>query len=67
MLIRKARLADQDAVLPTPGSPGLPAPKGVFEVHVLDPFWSVCIADGSVILVEDEEPPEPSSKKPAKS
>lgn len=64
-LNRTVRLADPEAKLPIPGAPGSLAPKGPFEVSVIDPFWAACLSDGSVLLAEPEpEPPVPP--KPAK-
>lgn len=60
-LTRTVRLKDQDAKLPMPGAPGSFAPQGPFDVNIMDPLWSTCLADGSV--VPDE--PEPASAKSA--
>ncbi len=70
-LIRRVRLKDQDAKLPMPGAPGSFAPQGPFDVNVMDPLWSTCLADGSIVPVEPEPPVEPAqptkpaAKKPA--
>jgi|GEM_PF-1529972 hypothetical protein len=42
-------LADQDALLPWPQSPGRAAPQGVFRVEASQPFWAQCLADGSIL------------------
>ena len=64
-LIRTVRLKDQDAKLPMPGAPGSFAPQGPFEVNIMDPLWSTCLADGSVVV--DEPSPEPEAPEPAKT
>ncbi len=55
-------LADQDALLPWPHSPGRFAPQGVFRVETGYPFWAQCLADGSVIPAPADDVPAAAAK-----
>lgn len=58
----KVRLADPAARLPMPNNPGAFV-SGEIMICLIDPFWSQCLADGSLVRV-DESPEPITATKP---
>lgn len=61
-LIKTVVLANKEARVPWPGSPGRYLPAEPFPVSVIDPFFAALIADRSLV-----DPPDDPSVEPAQT